>query len=138
MNRTRKLQNLKHLAFVHEGGYAPPGWAEIQRNDSLDTGPDDLRPLESDDEAAVLVAERAGMPGCAMAYHRASDTFWRLVRSEPDGSVEARISNEEAERLEIVDDVNLPAWIAVVPARAAYEAGFVTRKHESRALRVWT
>jgi hypothetical protein len=125
-------------AFVCENGFAPPGWCHVEREDSVD---DDLRKLPSDDEAAQLVVERAGMVGTAVLYCRSTRVFVRLHRLPEVDEGQASTDVDDGlmdEMLTLSSEASAPTWISMVPAVAARRAGLITKKAERAALRAWT
>lgn len=108
---------------VFENGSAPPGWCEVQGNDSTD-----LEGVEAiDDEAAlVLAVERGGMPGCAFWYECGSGLMVSVCSDIKLASLERPVFDVSGEGM---------FWIGIIPAEAARRAHLIT---DARARRETT
>lgn len=101
---------------------APEGWVEIQRNDTIDRefGSASAEIFESDEHAALAVAEQGGARGTAMHYEEVSGLF-EPVSLDGCGTTPERWS--DLRRMAAVASGNDGHWITIVPRSVAKAAG---------------
>ena len=128
------LEILRAQAAVFDNGFAPPGWCEVQRNDTIDE--EGVEALASDSEAARRVAELGGMPGTSAMFAPGSDLMVLLdVLDEEDETFPTRL---DAAELLLAGEDHLPQWVVIVPVEAALRCGLITESGAEAARSRWT
>lgn len=114
-------KHLKHQAFVAENGFAPPGWCQIERDDSPDT--EGVVRLPSDADAGMLITQAAGMPGTALWFAPGSWISFPVALNKTPTKAWWKIL--DAADYSVAGYEHLPRWIVLVPVEAALRAGFI-------------